>query len=68
METFPAGFCDHGAAALALTLSLILLIDPLGVSPVAVIEPKPGYAMKDRRFVAQQLIRSGQFDSFWWGV
>ena len=63
-KRFLRAFAITGAAALALTLALILLVDPLGVSPVAMIEPKPGYAMKDRRFVAQQLIRSGQFDSF----
>ena len=54
-KRFLLAFAITGAAALV--LALILLVDPLGVSPVAMIEPKPGYAMKDRRFLVQQLIR-----------
>ena len=63
-KRFLRAFAITGAAALALTLALILLVDPLGVSPVAMVRPKSGYALKDRRFLAPQLIRSGQFDSF----
>jgi hypothetical protein len=48
---------------LAGCLLLILLVDPLGVSPIGVIS-KPGYAVSDRRFVAPQIIASGDFDSF----
>ncbi|MGZ8416154.1 MAG: hypothetical protein ACXWVQ_04070, partial [Methyloceanibacter sp.] len=63
-KRFLRAFAITGAAALALAVTLILLVDPLGVSPVAAFEPKPGYALKDRRFLAQQMIRNGQFDSF----
>jgi hypothetical protein len=63
-KRFLKAFAITGGAALALTLALILLVDPLGVSPVTIVEPKPGYALKDRRFLVQQLIRSDQFDSF----
>jgi hypothetical protein len=63
-QRFLRAFAITAAAALALSLTAILLVDPLGVSPIAVVAPKSGYALKDRRFLAQQLIRSGQFDSF----
>ena len=62
--TLFTGLCDCGGCRTSAALALILLVDPLGVSPVALVEPKAGYALKDRRFIAQQLIRSGQFDSF----
>jgi hypothetical protein len=61
---FLRAFAITGASALMLVVALILLVDPLGVSPIGLFEPKAGYAMKDRRFLVQQLIRSGQFDSF----
>jgi hypothetical protein len=61
---FLRAFAITGAGALALMIALVLLVDPLGVSPVGLFEPKAGYALKDRRFLVQQLIRSGQFDSF----
>lgn len=63
-KPFLRAFSITASAALALTLALILLVDPLGVSPVAVFQPKPGYAMKDRRFLVQQLIRNDQFNSY----
>src|SRR6185312_15728579 len=61
---FLRAFAITGAGALMLVVALVLLVDPLGVSPIGLFEPKAGYAMKDRRFLVQQLIRSGQFDSF----
>ena len=63
-KRFLRAFAITGAAALALVIALVLLVDPLGVSPVGLFEPKAGFALKDRRFLVQQLIRSGQFDSF----
>ena len=57
-------FAITGAVFLALCLALILLVDPIGVSPIALATPKSGYAFKDRRFLAQQVIRSGRFDSY----
>jgi hypothetical protein len=51
-------------ATLGSAILLLLLVDPLSVSPVALVMPKHGYALKDRRFLAPQVIRSGQFDSF----
>ena len=63
-QRFLRAFAITAAAVLALSLAAILLVDPLGVSPIAVVAPKSGYALTDRRFLAQQVIRSGQFDSF----
>jgi hypothetical protein len=63
-KRFLRAFAITGVAALALVIVLVLLVDPLGVSPVGLFEPKAGFALKDRRFLVQQLIRSGQFDSF----
>src|SRR5450755_2437195 len=57
-------FAISGAVFLTLCLGLILLVDPIGVSPIALATPKSGYAFKDRRFLAQQVIRIGQFDSY----
>ncbi len=57
-------FAITGASALVLCLLLILLVDPIGISPIALGTPKSGYAFKDRRFLAQEVIRSGAFDSF----
>src|SRR4029078_2140786 len=48
---------------LAGCLLLILLGDPLGVSPIGFLS-KPGYPLSARRFVAPQIIASGDFDSF----
>jgi hypothetical protein len=63
-QRFLRAFTITAVATLALSLTAILLVDPLGVSPIAVVAPKSGYALKDRRFLAQQVIRGGQFDSF----
>ena len=52
-----AGAGSHGAALL-----LILVADPLGVSPIG-LSPNHGYAVSDRRFVAPQIIAGGKFDS-----
>ena len=57
-------FAITAASALVLCLLLILLVDPIGISPIALGTPKSGYALKDRRFLAQEVIRSGDFDSF----
>ena len=61
------GFSWHSASPTRQRLgplsSLLFLVDPLSVSPVALVMPKHGYALKDRRFLVPQVIRSGQFDS-----
>jgi hypothetical protein len=51
-------------AVLAVISTLVLLADPIGVSPLALVQSKSGYALKNRRFLAQQVIRHGGFDSF----
>ena len=56
-------FAVTGFAGLAGSLLLILLADPLGVSPIGIV-PKTGYVIADRRFDAPQMIASGNFDSF----
>ncbi len=61
---FVWAFAITAAAALVLCLLLILLVDPIGISPIALGTPKSGYAFKDRRFLAQEVIRSGAYDSF----
>jgi hypothetical protein len=57
------GFAITGLGGLASALFFVLLVDPLGVSPIGVM-PKNGYAVSDRRFDAPQIIASGTFDSF----
>lgn len=52
-----------GLTGLAGCLLLILLADPIGVSPIGIV-PKYGYVISDGRFVAPQIIASGDFDSF----
>jgi hypothetical protein len=37
---FLRAFAITGAGALALMIALVLLVDPLGVSPVGLFEPK----------------------------
>jgi hypothetical protein len=56
-------FAVTGFAGLAGSLLLILLADPLGVSPIGIV-PKTGYVISDKRFDAPQMIASGDFDSF----
>jgi hypothetical protein len=56
-------FAIAGVAALATSLLLILLVDPLGVSPIGIV-PKSGYALADRRYLAPQIISSGRYESF----
>jgi hypothetical protein len=63
-KRFLRAFAITTAGALVLITALVLLVDPLGVSPVGLFDSKAGYAMEDRRFLAQKLIRSGDFDSF----
>ena len=65
-KRFLRAFAITGAAALALTLALILLVDPLGVSPVAMVRDvgDSGLAVGDRRFVLPRIVRSKSFDSF----
>ena len=50
-------------AGFGLCLAVVLLADPLGVSPVAVAR-KPGFAFDDPRFFAPQLLADERFDSY----
>lgn len=61
---FLISFAITGGTALVLCLALILLADPFGEAPPGVALTKSGYAIKDRRFLAPQVIDSGRFDSF----
>jgi hypothetical protein len=63
-QRFLRAFSIVYVATLGSAILLLLLVDPLSVSPVALVMPKHGYALKDRRFLAPQVIRSGQFDSY----
>ncbi len=51
-----------GLTGLAGCLLLILLADPVGVSPIGIVS-KYGYVISDRRFVAPQIVASGDFNS-----
>jgi hypothetical protein len=63
-------FVITALAGLALPLALILLVDPLGVSPIGIARSfgDSGLALMDRRFVAPRIIRSGNYDSFLLGT
>jgi hypothetical protein len=56
-------FAVTGFAGIAGSLLLVLLADPVGVSPIGVI-PKYGYVISDRRFDAPAIVGSGDYDSF----
>jgi hypothetical protein len=61
---FVWAFAITGAMLLAACVLVILLVDPLGVSPIGIVAKTSGYAVADRRFVAPQIISSGRHDSF----
>jgi len=60
---FLRAFAIAAALGLGLCATLVLLVDPLGMSPVGIV-PKSGYALSDPRFIAPQEISSGNFDSY----
>ena len=65
-KRFLRAFAITGAAALALAVTLILLVDPLGVFPGGLDGDfgEDGLALNDRRFAAPVIVRSADYDSF----
>jgi hypothetical protein len=60
---FLYSFALTGGVGLGLCLAVVLLADPLGVSPLALVR-KPGFAFDDPRFFAPQLLADENFDSY----
>ncbi len=65
-EGSPCGIVSFGLSpspgwrGLSAASLLILLADPLGVSPIGIVRRSPAIAVSDRRFDAPQIIASGK--------